>query len=226
METKVCTKCKKELTFNNFDKSKSGKNGLKAYCKECRKQYRQDNKESIAEYSKQYIQDNKESLAERNKQYCQNNKESIAEYGKQYRQEHLEQSKQYTRNNKEKRKQYAQEHLEEGRVRWQTRNARKRLLLSTLTIQQWESIKERFNNKCAYCGKELPLAQEHVIPLSKGGEYTHNNIIPVCQKCNSSKGVKDFSVWYPQYENYSKKREKAIFEFLNYKNGIQQLALV
>lgn len=183
------------------------------------KQYQQDNKEACAKYKNQYYQDNKETLAEYNKQYCQGNKETLAEYKQQYHQ-----------GNKEtiakQKKQYRQEHKEESRVCCQTRRARKRLLPSTLTIQQWENIKEHFNNACAYCGKELPLTQEHLIPVTKGGEYTHNNITCACQSCNSSKRNKDFFVWYPIQPYYSKKREQKILKYLSYENKIQQLALV
>lgn len=110
-------------------------------------------------------------------------------------------------------------------IRNQKRIAKKRSLPFALVTKQWEQIKLYFNNTCCYCDKPLSLAQEHFIPLNKGGEYTTNNIIPSCLSCNSSKNDKDFFTWYPKYEHYSKKREKKILEFLNYKNGIQQLAL-
>jgi 5-methylcytosine-specific restriction endonuclease McrA len=108
---------------------------------------------------------------------------------------------------------------------WQKRRAKKLSLPYTLTSKQWQQIKEYFNNKCAYCGKELPLSKEHFIPLSKGGEYTINNIIPVCLSCNSSKQDKDFFKWYPAQSFYSKAREKRILKYLGYKNDKQQLKI-
>lgn len=206
--TKTCNKCKKELTIDNFAINKSGKNGVKAQCKGClnqhAKQYSQNNKVNIAKRNKKYQQDNKKTLAEYQKKYQQDNKEDVAEYKKQYR----------------------QEHLEEFRVYSQKRRARKHLLPSTLTTEQWTNIKKTFNNSCAYCGQELPLAQEHVVPLSKGGEYAISNIICVCGSCNSSKGAKLLSDWYPKQECYSKKREQKILKHLGYKNEIQQLQLI
>lgn len=91
---------------------------------------------------------------------------------------------------------------------------------------QWEEIKKHFDYKCAYCGKDLPLAQEHFLALSKEGEYTLNNIIPSCKSCNSSKATKDFFKWYPNYKNYSKKRERAILKFLGYTDENQQLKII
>lgn len=73
-------------------------------------------------------------------------------------------------------------------------------LWTTTTYRGWENsaqqIKKYFNNRCAYCGKELPLQQDHFIALSKGGEYSKNNIVPSCQSCNGSKGAKEFETWY------------------------------
>ena len=171
---------------------------------ECRKQYYKSNTEHITERSKQYYKDNTEIVIRRNKQYRKNNIEKIAKY----------------------KRQYAKENIEQHRISWQRRVALKKQLPSTLTLAQWENIKNKFNNKCCYCGKELPLAQEHFLALSKCGEYTVNNIIPSCKSCNSSKCNRDFFVWYPKYEHYSIKREKFILKFLNYKDGLQQLKII
>lgn len=76
-------------------------------------------------------------------------------------------------------------------------NARRQLVLSStdtpLTIEQWQGILLTFNNACAYCLKEhVPLEQEHMNPISKGGTHTADNVIPACRKCNASKNNKSF----------------------------------
>ena len=61
---KVCTKCGRLLVAyeGNFRKQKRGKYGLYANCRRCEKQYskqyREENKEQIAEYQKQYREEN------------------------------------------------------------------------------------------------------------------------------------------------------------------------
>ena len=45
METKVCSKCHKELPVDAFYKGNS-KNGLDSYCKECRLQYNAEKREA------------------------------------------------------------------------------------------------------------------------------------------------------------------------------------
>lgn len=69
-------------------------------------------------------------------------------------------------------------------------------VLCTLTREQWEGLLCVFGNSCAYCGREgLRLEQEHVIPLSRGGHTTADNIVPACRSCNASKGDKLLGEW-------------------------------
>jgi 5-methylcytosine-specific restriction endonuclease McrA len=59
----------------------------------------------------------------------------------------------------------------------------------TLTLAQWQEIKEQYGNACAYCRKPLArLEKDHVIPLSKGGKHTKANVVPACRTCNAQKG--------------------------------------
>ena len=244
---KKCTKCgvEKEATTEYFLKYKTSKDGLRAACKTCMDLYYQENKEYIAEQKKQYrqenkeyiadyYQENKERIAEQKKQYYQENKERIAERSKRHRQENkeriAERAKRYYQENKEysadRSKRYQQENPEKCAIYSQRRRAWKIRLDSTLTFEQWETIKVVFNNSCAYCGNDKKIEQEHFIPLSKGGEYTRNNIIPACKSCNSSKQDQDFFKWYPKHKSYSKKREKNILDHLGYNKNIQQLSIL
>ena len=83
------------------------------------KQYRENNKEKIAEQHKQYYENNKEKIAEQKKQYLENNKEKIVEYKKQYNENNkekiAEQRKQYRENNKEKKQEYMKQYYEENK---------------------------------------------------------------------------------------------------------------
>ena len=74
------------------------------------------------------------------------------------------------------------------------RRARKKALPATLTIEQWRSILAAYKHRCAYCrkkeSKRRPLTQDHVVPLTKGGGTTRENIVPACQPCNSRKSTR------------------------------------
>jgi len=75
------------------------------------------------------------------------------------------------------------------------RNARKKGLVCDLTTVQWRLILEMYGNRCAYCGSEENIQQEHVIPVSRGGGTTMDNIVPACKKCNMSKKDKTPIEW-------------------------------
>jgi NMD protein affecting ribosome stability and mRNA decay len=122
---------------------------------------------------------------ERPRYYGARNRAKHAEHHKarheKYRAEHAEQGKAY-------QALYHAGHSEQDRIKVQRRRTRKRALETTLTAEQWKAIKAAYKNCCAYCGKSgLKLTQDHVLPLSKGGPYTAQNIVPACGSCNRSK---------------------------------------
>lgn len=52
-----------------------------------------------------------------------------------------------------------------------------------------KNILRRDGHKCQYCGRsDLPLTVDHVIPKSKGGKDTWENLVTACIKCNNKKG--------------------------------------
>jgi len=112
----------------------------------------------------------------------------------------------------------------------QKRKARHKELEHTFTAKQWKETLSFFNNSCAYCGvhnSKSRLHQDHVIPLSKGGEYTHNNIIPACFDCNVSKSANTMHAWYNTQSFYSPFREKKINNYLGYKDiNVQQVSMM
>ncbi len=52
-----------------------------------------------------------------------------------------------------------------------------------------KNIIRRDNNKCQYCGaKAHSLTIDHVIPKSRGGTESWENLVAACLKCNNRKG--------------------------------------
>ena len=50
--------------------------------------------------------------------------------------------------------------------------------------------------RCVYCGSEdQPLHCDHVIPFSRGGQSTLENLVAACAPCNISKGSKTPEEW-------------------------------
>lgn len=49
----------------------------------------------------------------------------------------------------------------------------------------------RDGNQCQYCGNYFPfdkLTMDHVLPKSRGGKNTWENLVAACMKCNQKKG--------------------------------------
>lgn len=52
-----------------------------------------------------------------------------------------------------------------------------------------ENIYKRDNYECVYCGNNMIkiLTLDHVIPQSKGGKNSWDNLVTACKRCNSEK---------------------------------------
>lgn len=75
------------------------------------------------------------------------------------------------------------------------RRARKLGSNPDLTLDQWIEVLEEFGHRCAYCGVEGDLEQDHVWPISRGGRHTKDNMAPACRSCNARKGAKLLAEW-------------------------------
>ena len=51
-------------------------------------------------------------------------------------------------------------------------------------------IYKRDNNTCQYCGSKSKLTIDHVLPRSKGGKDTWENLVVACSSCNTKKSDK------------------------------------
>ena len=63
-------------------------------------------------------------------------------------------------------------------------------------LSRW-NLYVRDMGTCQYCGKLLDrrrATRDHVIPVSKGGRSTWNNLVLCCRDCNERKGS---SIWTP-----------------------------
>ncbi len=53
-----------------------------------------------------------------------------------------------------------------------------------------KNIQIRDNHTCQYCGAKNQLTLDHVMPVSRGGQSTWENVVTACSPCNSRKGNK------------------------------------
>ncbi len=184
------------------------------------KRWYQGNTEKVLSKNKKWAQDNPEKESARHKRWYQANFEKIAMRRKNYYQTNFEKlsaaSKRWVKNNLERvrynqRKwaQSNQERIEIVRTRWLQSNSEKvrsyqrkhkalmqGASISDFTDYDWRDLLFLYDHRCAYCRTDKKeLTQDHVIPLSRGGDHTITNIVPACQSCNSRKGTKTLEEW-------------------------------
>ncbi|WP_324276907.1 HNH endonuclease signature motif containing protein [Blastococcus brunescens] len=64
-----------------------------------------------------------------------------------------------------------------------------------LSPEQWAALQAAWGG-CAYCGAvDVPLQRDCVLPISRGGRYTLDNIAPACASCNASKCNDEVTGW-------------------------------
>ncbi|MDX2189824.1 MAG: HNH endonuclease [Bacteroidota bacterium] len=51
-----------------------------------------------------------------------------------------------------------------------------------------QNIFRRDNHKCQYCNSTQNLTIDHVMPRSRGGKASWDNLVTACRMCNSRKG--------------------------------------
>lgn len=92
---------------------------------------------------------------------------------------------------------YQRNNPEKVVVRQERRRARKLHAEGQHSFDDWMSRLAEFNYACAYCLRRIPnsLEQEHMTPLSSGGDNSISNIVPACRSCNASKGARTHVMW-------------------------------
>jgi 5-methylcytosine-specific restriction endonuclease McrA len=64
-----------------------------------------------------------------------------------------------------------------------------------LSDEQWAALMVAWSG-CAYCGAtDTPLQRDCVLPISRGGRYTLDNVVPACRSCNASKCNDEVTGW-------------------------------
>lgn len=81
----------------------------------------------------------------------------------------------------------AGDHRRTASTNGEIRRVRERYAPGSHTDEEWQSLLERFGQRCLRCGSTDDLTKDHVVPLSKGGAHSIDNLQPLCRSCNSWK---------------------------------------
>lgn len=164
---RICCNCKLEKSHSDFNKDKNKKDGISYICSECS---RLKSKEWYAKNSIKQKEYFKEKYLE-NREY------------------YLEQAKIWRYQNKDKKREY---------------NRARKALLKNLKTEEFteKDILNTYGNDCHICnspidmnaprwtasqGWEMSLHFDHVIPISKGGANSIENVRPSHAICNIKK---------------------------------------
>ena len=168
-------------------------------CEDCRTASRENGRrkrDADPEKAKQLNKENhikhRDKVLERNRLFRKNNPEYVKAYSDKYREEHKEERNEYRLNNLEKFRSYARK-----RKAWKLNNG-----FEPYTEEQ---VFELYGKDCHICNKAIDftvskkvgvgnwrvgLHMDHLIPLSKGGSDTIDNVRPSHGECNLVKNAK------------------------------------
>ena len=216
---RICAKCKISKLGTEFSLSLGSKDGLSCRCKACQREaYASLEKPRLKALRAAWYSKNKPSLKGSRKAWRLENKERLQTRDAERRKKNKDKEKArhadyYLRNKAKLRAYHAANWLENKdklyakSTEWRKKNpqkiavlgnrrrARVAAALATLTAEQWSAILELYGNCCAYCGRTGKMTMDHVVPISRGGGTTADNVVPACQSCNSSKNARTPEEW-------------------------------
>lgn len=68
-------------------------------------------------------------------------------------------------------------------------------VVNDLSTAEWNELRDAWGG-CAYCGvTESALQKDCIQPISRGGRYTLENVVPACASCNASKHTNEVTAW-------------------------------
>jgi 5-methylcytosine-specific restriction endonuclease McrA len=140
--------------------------------------------------------DNIEQAREYRKQQYAQNREQAIEDARRWREENPERYRATMR--RYKRKHY-RENREAYRVYVRNRRARLAEVDGSHSVEDIETMYHQQNGLCHYCGASIEDGYhvDHVIPLSRGGSNSPDNLVLACPHCNLSKNDRLPSEWNP-----------------------------
>lgn len=217
MLTKVCTKCGVEKTVDLYSKSKTGKYGRDAVCKECVKEYRSLNKNHIAAYNKAYRERNAAELktkellyrqqhrdraSERSRQYYADNRELVRLKQDVYQEEHKETIAQYRKTyhlyNRDRVLTVQKNYYAKNKEKFYNQTSKRRAVAS-LATPSWidnEAVNGMYKLASLFNETGINVHVDHIVPLNSDlvcGLHCEANLQLLSASDNLSKGNR----WWP-----------------------------
>lgn len=159
---KTCYRCGFSKELSEFYKNKGMTDGHFNKCKDCCKREATSNRKAKLEYYREY--DRRRYHNGSHAQKTRNQDSSIL-------------------------RRWRRENPQKAAAQRNRRRALKVNAEGNYTAAEFNELCDIYGGICLCCGGNKPLTADHVIPLSKGGSNSIENIQPLCGSCNSRKGV-------------------------------------
>ena len=202
--TKQCTKCDKIKNLSEYYTDKTTTSGYRGGCKVCLLKESTKRKdfflglETVNEKAIR-LQKRRDKILNETAQQRIKRLESKRVLREKTSVARLAYAREYALKNKDKRKEWAQSKNGKLSNANKAHKRRAKMLSSddgTINISSLNNLKEQQGHKCVYCSclldYETPRAVhlDHVIPLTKGGIHSINNVVWSCASCNQHKSDK------------------------------------
>lgn len=196
---KMCTRYRQVKPSDAFHKDNRAQDNLRSECKECRKI---DGKRYYAIHGEQ-IRNNVNHYRKTHRELI--SKAKRAEY-ERHKDKYIARAKRWQAKNPDKVRasnlKWIANHPKKMREIVNRKRARKENAEGSHTFEEFEELCEKASWKCLCCGiphSIRPLTEDHIVPLSKGGEDSIGNIQPLCMSCNCRKSTKTINYWEENY---------------------------
>jgi hypothetical protein len=191
---RTCLSCDRTMPETKEFFNSSGtkhRGGLKPICRACNRAR-----------DRAYYQANKAKFAE----YRKANTQRIAAYQAEYMKVYMRSARGLEVHKRAKAKWKAAGGNESIARAAQRRRSRRAGLVSAFDQADWATCLEYFGSRCAYCLRADGISQDHVIPVTSGGGYVPDNIIPACYSCNSRKHCAPMEDWFRKQSFFDEER--------------------
>lgn len=208
---KQCSRCKQSFpaTTEHFSLHK-GK--LYCHCRACLKLDKQEsherNREKDNARTKAWAEENREYRLEQGRQYYQENRNVIIKRvrdweiaNREYRNERQRTRYAEDPEYREKQLQWRKDNIVYARLYGKIKRMQRRKNQPTCTVEELQALYEQQDGRCGYCGIPVRIEVEddayidHIVPLSKGGASTIDNLLFCCEQCSLSKRAMYLSEW-------------------------------
>lgn len=187
---KTCKKCNQQKEDCEFRPQRHT-------CRECERKYTRSyyaaNYDHCIDYARKRHTERRAIEREYQGEYRKLNRDKVLRYNRQYDREH-----------RDARREYMGAFREAHRDLMRLYESKRRAKLNggELTEAEWLEVVGQYGGACLRCGSQSNITIDHIIPISRGGTHTKDNVQPLCKKCNSSKhdNTIDFRKHWKQWE--------------------------